>query len=161
MKQTAGSSANVFKYVSGFIMAHMTARAGIKKHHKVSIDALFEEFLQLHDLGIFIGQHIEKLTKAERQGALGAISMIKETRSGRIKGRTVGNGRPQREFYTKEETSSPTVSTDALMMSLLIDAWERRDVVTADVAGAYLHADQKSTSPFSRWRASPLTLCVT
>ena len=27
------------------------------------------------------------------------------------------------------------------MMSIMIDAHERRDVATADVAGAYLHAD--------------------
>ena len=36
-----------------------------------------------------------------------------------------------------------TVSTDALMISLMIDAKERRDVATADVEGAYLHADME------------------
>jgi hypothetical protein len=30
---------------------------------KIAIDALFEEFLPLHDLGIFVGQHRDKLTK--------------------------------------------------------------------------------------------------
>lgn len=44
-------------------------------------------------------------------------------------------------MYAKEETTSPTISTDALMMSIMIDAHEHRDVATADVAGAYLHAD--------------------
>ena len=34
----------------------------------------------------------------------------------------------------------PTVATDALMLSILIDASEARDVATADVAGAYLKA---------------------
>jgi hypothetical protein len=79
----------------------------------------------------------------ERRAALRAISVVKEKRSGRIKGRTVADGRPQRELYTKEESSSPTVSTDTLMLSLLIDTTERRDVATADVAGAYLHAELK------------------
>jgi hypothetical protein len=46
-------------------------------------------------------------------------------------------------LYTKDETSSPTVSADALMLSLLIDAHEQRDVATADVAGAYLHAEME------------------
>jgi hypothetical protein len=68
---------------------------------------------------------------------------VKEKRCGRIKGRTVADGRPQRDLYTKDETSSPTVSTDALMLSLLIDAHEHRDVATADVAGAYLHAEME------------------
>jgi hypothetical protein len=52
----------------------------------------------------------------------------------------VANGRGQRNLYTKEETSSPTVSTDALLISTIIDATEHRDVATADVRGAYLHA---------------------
>jgi hypothetical protein len=67
--------------------------------------------------------------------------MVKEKRCGKIKGRTIADGRPQRSLYTKEETTSPTVGNDALMLSALIDGHERRDVATADVTGAYLHAD--------------------
>lgn len=59
--------------------------------------------------------------------------MIKEKRYGRIKGQTVADGRAQRDLCTREETSLPTVSTDALMLSILIDTKERRDVATADV----------------------------
>ena len=44
-------------------------------------------------------------------------------------------------MYTKEETASSTVSNDALMLTMLVDAWESRDVGSADVSGAYLHAD--------------------
>ena len=137
----SGSMEDVFAHVSGFIMTQMTAKAGIKKHGKVAVDALFQEFLQLHDLGVFSGQHSNKLTKEQKRGALRAISVIKEKRCGRIKGRTVADGSVQRDLYTKEQTSSPTVSNDALALSLMIDAFEHRDVATADVVGAYLHAD--------------------
>jgi Reverse transcriptase (RNA-dependent DNA polymerase) len=44
-------------------------------------------------------------------------------------------------MYEKSETSSPTVSTDSLMYSVMIDAKEGRDVATAFVVGAYLNAD--------------------
>ena len=37
----------------------------------------------------------------------------------------------------KDNTALPTVSTDALTVSLLIDVWEKRDVATADVNGTY------------------------
>jgi hypothetical protein len=137
----SGSRSKVLSYITGFIFTQMSAKAGIKKHGKVAIDALYQEFLQLHDLGVFEGQDASKLSKEQRRAALRAISVIKEKRCGRIKGRTVADGRPQRSLYTKEETSSPTVSTDALMMSIMIDAHEKRDVATADVAGAYLHAE--------------------
>jgi hypothetical protein len=139
--QSGGTSTNVVKYISGFILNQMSAKAGIRKHGKVAVEALYQAFLQLHDLTVFKGQKATELSRDQKKAALRAISVIKEKRCGRVKGRTVVDGRPQRTLYTKEETSSPTISTDALMMSILIDAWERREVAMADVAGAYLHAD--------------------
>jgi hypothetical protein len=50
-------------------------------------------------------------------------------------GKNSSQWKSQRQLYMKEETSSPTVSTDTLMMSILVDAWECRDIATADVAG--------------------------
>ena len=58
-----------------------------------------------------------------------------------LKGRTTANGRPQRKL---SETTSPTVSTDALMLSLMIDAKEKRDIAMADVAGAHLRTDMNN-----------------
>jgi hypothetical protein len=135
----SGSNTEILSYITGFIMTQMMAKAGIKKHGQVAIDALFQEFLQLHDLGVFDEQHIGELTKRQK-AALRAIRVIKEKRCGKIKARTVADGRTQKALYTKEETASPAVSTNALMMSVMIDACEHRDVATADVAGAYLHA---------------------
>jgi hypothetical protein len=80
------------------------------------------------------------LTRKQRKGALRAINLIKEKRDGNLKGRTVADGRPQQSLYDKSKTASPTVSKDALMLSILIDAYETRDVGTANVAGAYLKA---------------------
>ena len=47
---------------------------------------------------------------------------LKRKRSGKMKGRGCADGRPQREYITKEESSSPTVSLYALMGSCLMDA---------------------------------------
>jgi hypothetical protein len=138
----SGSPSEVQSCISRFIFTQMTAKAGTKKHGQVAIDALYKEFLQLHNLGVFEGQHATALTKDKRRAALRAINLIKEKRCGLIKGCTVADGRKQRSLCTKEETTSPTVSTDALMLSTMIDACEERDVATADVAGACSHADQ-------------------
>jgi hypothetical protein len=69
--------------------------------------------------------------------------VIKEKRCGKLKGRTVGGGSVQRDIYRKEESLSPTIPTDALTMSIMINAMECRDVATAEVAGAYLHAKMR------------------
>ena len=50
-------------------------------------------------------------------------------------------GSRQRALYSKTETVSPTISNDTLLTTMLVDAWENRDVATADITGAYLHAD--------------------
>jgi hypothetical protein len=53
------------------------------------------------------------------------------------------DGSTQQGKFTQAETGSPTLSSDALFLSILIDAHEDRDVGTADVHGAYLHAYMK------------------
>ena len=58
-----------------------------------------------------------------------------------MKGRSVANRSTEQERCAGVNTSSPTVSTNALMMSILIDTWKGHDVACADVPGAYLHAD--------------------
>jgi len=75
-----------------------------------------------------------------KRDALEAINLIKEKRTGKIKGCTCADGRKQRKWINKEDTASPTVSLEALITSLLIDAFEERDVATFDVPGAYLNA---------------------
>ena len=132
---------SLYQYCVGICMHQMTARAGIKKHGELAVQAIFKEFAQIEDKNVIEPLDASKLTHKQRSEALRAISLIKEKRCGTIKGRTCADGRPQRNLYPKEETASPTVSTEALLLSLMIDAKEGRDVATADVAGAFLNAD--------------------
>ena len=129
----------------GFIFTQMSAKAGIKKHGNDARAALLKEARQLNDKNVFTAFDATSLTYKQKgevlRTALRAVNLIKEKRDGGLKGRTCANGRSQRGMYEKSETSSPTISSEALFISLMIDAHEKRDVATADVAGAYLHAD--------------------
>ena len=58
-----------------------------------------------------------------------------------IKGRGCADGRKQRDWLSKEDTSTPTVSTEGLMLLCMIDATEGREVATANNPGAFLHTD--------------------
>jgi len=49
-------------------------------------------------------------------------------RTGEIKGRGCADGRKQWENMSKEENSAQTVSIEAVMLSCVIDAMEKRDV---------------------------------
>ncbi len=83
------------------------------------------------------------LTATERKGALRYLMFLKEKRCGTIKGRGCADGRPQRDYMTKQETSSPTVATEALMLTCVVDAIEGRDVATCDIPGAFMQSDMK------------------
>ena len=58
-----------------------------------------------------------------------------------IKVRGCGDGRKQRDWLSMEDMSSPTVSTEGLMLSCMIDAIESQEVATADIPEAFLQTD--------------------
>lgn len=125
----------------GVVLTQMTARKGIKLFGERAVAAMYKEFKQMHDLEVF-GKLDRPLTRKEKKKALRAINLIKEKRSGDLKGGTCTDGRPQRRYIQKEECASPTVSNEVLFATLLIDALERRDVAFVDVPGAYLQANK-------------------
>jgi Reverse transcriptase (RNA-dependent DNA polymerase) len=127
--------------ITAYVFTQMSAAKGIKVYGDPAVAAIQKEFCQLHNKGVFEPQHASSLTAAQKRASLRAVNLIKEKRTGELKGRTCAGGSVQRSLYDKSETTSPTVATDALMYTILIDAKERRDVATADVVGAYLNAD--------------------
>ena len=48
------------------------------------------------------------------------------------------DGIKQRNWISKENTSSATVSNKGIMFSCMIDAMEGRDIATTEILGAFL-----------------------
>ena len=119
----------------------MSARKGLKFYGERAADVIVTEFKQLHDQEVFEPIKWNSLTSLQRKGVLRAITLIKEKRSGKIKGRTVADGRPRRDMAEVGEASSPTVFIEAMMLSCVIDAIEEHDVATCDISGAFIQAD--------------------
>eukprot|EP00957_Ditylum_brightwellii_P065118 4939305-Ditylum_brightwellii.AAC.1 len=117
-EQIESNTSNVFEYLCHYLFNQMSANQGIKKHGQVAVDALLKEFAQLDDLTVLRGIHTSLLTPTQKQEALRAINLIKEKRCGRIKGRTIADGRSQQKKYEKQNITSPTVTNEGLMMSL-------------------------------------------
>ena len=72
---------------------------------------------------------------------------LKRKRCGKVNARGCADGRPQREYITKLESSSPTVKTHALFLSCLVDTVEGRKVVVADIPGAFLSTNWPDDAP--------------
>ena len=121
-------------------MDQMSAKPGIKKHGEEAVSAILKEFGQLEHMKTFKPRHKHSLTREPISRAMRIITMIKEKCRGVLKGRSCVDGRPQWVYISEEEAASPTTALESLLITLLIDAWEGRDVATADVVGAYLNA---------------------
>jgi len=86
------------------------------------------EMQQLHDRKVSEPKAAHMLTREEKKKALEYLIFLKKKRCGRIKARGCADGRKQRIYKSKEETSSPTVAVESLFLSCSIDTKERRDV---------------------------------
>ena len=127
--------------------AQMSAKAGIKKFGDKAVAAMLSEYKQLNT-GAMPGRPVfgtidpTTLSNEEKRRALEAVNLIKKKRCGKIKGRTCTDGSKQKRYLKHGETiSSPTVSLEAILGTLIIDAKEDRDVAIFDVPGAYLQAE--------------------
>lgn len=120
----------------------MSARQGLKHFGKDAEEALMREWLQLDKLEVYYRVFAASLTPLKCIRALRLVQLIKLEKNGKLKGRTCANERLQRAYISAaDDTSSPTVSNEeALLLTCVNGARERRKVVTADVPGAFLHA---------------------
>jgi len=88
------------------------------------VDTLSKELCQVHNCDVFIPKDPKTLSIKECRAALEYLMFLKKKRCGKIKARGCTDGQKQRAYLSKEETSSPMVSTEALFLTCVIDAEE-------------------------------------
>jgi hypothetical protein len=92
---------------------------------------------------VFEPLYVDKLSNKEKSKTLTLLIFLKEKRDGNIKARSCANGSVQREHVAKKEAVAPTVALESVFVTATIDAKEKRKVVTIDIPGAFLHANNK------------------
>ncbi len=107
--------------------------------------AVSSEMGQLHHRDCFQPLLVSSLTPSEKKRALEALMFLTEKRDKSIKGRMVANGKPTREWHTKEEATSPTASLEGIFLTAAVDAKEKRDVLSADVPNAFIQTQVPET----------------
>ena len=53
------------------------------------------------------------------------------------------NGKPTRQWLGKDESTSPTATTESIFLTGVIDAHENRDVMSNDIPNAFIQAELK------------------
>eukprot|EP00957_Ditylum_brightwellii_P102200 7790610-Ditylum_brightwellii.AAC.1 len=83
---------------------------GLKVFGQKGADAVLKELKQLHDRLVMDPKQPEQMSREEKKAALQYLMFLKQKRCGTIKGRGCADGRKQRAYKKKEETSAPTVA---------------------------------------------------
>ena len=120
------------------IMTQLSLKAGLKEWGDEAYTAARNEMKQLHFRDTFKPKHWRELSHTQRKTVLESHMFLKEKRSGEIKGRTVAGGNKQRDYVSKEDASSPTVATESVLLTCIIDAEEERDVAILDIPNAFI-----------------------
>ena len=114
--------------VFNFLTEQMSAKRGLQQFGEAGAEAIKKELEQLVYRKVMQGRSAGQLTTVQKKAALRYLMFLKQKRCGCIKGRGCADGRKQHLWKSKDETSSPTISVEALFTTCLIDAKEGRDI---------------------------------
>ena len=115
--------------------------AGLKKFKEKGEAGVSKEQKQMHGMEVFRPMEKGSLSKKEKAKAVALLMFLKEKRDHLLKARMCTDGQKQRDNWTKQDTTPPTVSTEAVFITAVIKAHEGRDVACVDIPSAFLHAD--------------------
>jgi hypothetical protein len=66
---------------------------------------------------------------------------LKEKSDHLVKARMCADRQKQRGYWTKQDTTSPTMSMEAVFITALVNAYKKCNVACFNIPGAFLHAD--------------------
>ena len=119
----------------------MSSKKGIKHFKERALAAIVKDYKQQHDMNTFVIVCPQELMPKNKRDALSIITLTKEKRTVKIKEKECANYMSQRAYITKEESTAPTVSIDALLAQLIIDTFEERAMTIFEVPSSYPNSD--------------------
>jgi hypothetical protein len=113
---------------------------GLKIFRQKGQDASKKEMDQLHRRSCFTPKSIAEMTQMERRKAQQqqALMFLGEKRDGTVRGSLVYNGKPTREWLSREDSASPTVALESIMLTAVIDAHEEHHMMTCNIPNAFI-----------------------
>ena len=127
------------------VLTQYTLKKGLQVFGPPGVEAVNKELQQLHECKVGEPRDASMLSLIQKKNALGYLMFLKQKRTGQIKGCGCANGCKQRLHTPKDDASSPTVATESVLLSCIIDAKERCDIATVDILGAFMQDDQDET----------------
>jgi hypothetical protein len=124
--------------VVAHVMTQLSLKSGLKWWGDKEYAVVTSEMKQLHFRNTFKPKHWNELSKTQHQMVLESHMFLKEKWDRSLKGRTVARGNKQQDYISKEDASSPTVTTEAVLLLCVFIAKEERDVIVIIIPNAFI-----------------------
>ena len=130
-----------YKYSSELVstvLTQLSLKAALKQWGEDAHIAVEAEAKQLHWRNSFEPVHYKEIDEDQREQILESHVLVKKKQSGQLKARKVAGGNKQRDFISKEDSSSLTVATESVLITSVVDAKENRNVAIVDIPNAFI-----------------------
>jgi len=116
-----GNEAFEYKQVVSYsFMQQLSVKAALREWGDEARVAGEKETSQLHWRETFIPKQMSELTNNQQSKVLQSHMFVVRKRTGETKARVVAGGNLQQGHVTKEESSSPTVSTESVLLTSIV-----------------------------------------
>ena len=121
-----------------FIQQHYLNK-GLKIFGDRGVAGVDKEVRQLLRRKCFRPEYVSKLSQKQLAQSQEAMMLLAENDfTKEVKGRLVYRGDGTREWLSREDTASPTASLEGIELTVTVDAYEQRDVISMDVPNAFI-----------------------
>ncbi len=127
--------------VWAYVMTQYNLKPGLRKFGERGLTAAIDKLTQLHIMDTWVAMDPSKLTREDWMKALSLLLLLKEKKSGKIKGRACINGALQRVYIPKEDVVLMTVSTELVFIMCAIAASEKRIIRCYDIPSVFMNTD--------------------
>ncbi len=124
--------------IIGMGMAQVSLKAALNKWGKEAEESFGKKMQQFHWQNSYKLMQWKSLTAKQRKKVLESHIFVERQRDGVLKARQVTGGNKQQGYITKEDTSSLTVSQEAVLLTCVVDANQNRDVTIVDIPNAFV-----------------------
>jgi hypothetical protein len=120
------------------LMQQMSLKAALKQWGSNAEMVGIKEASQLHWRNTFIPKQYSQLTNDKKTKVLESHMFFVKKRTGETKARLVSGGNKQRDYFTKQDSSLPTVATKSVLLTSIVDADEKQDAAIVDTPNAFI-----------------------
>lgn len=132
-----------YKHVFSLCFTQYSTTKGLKLSGNRAIKAIKKKMEQVNAMDVIKPIKPSDMSPTERERVLEYFIFLNEKQDGTMKGQGCANGRKQRVWTSKYNSSSPTAYIKSLFLTAFIDAKEGHKVATVDIPGAFLQIDQE------------------